>query len=238
MIISKPLIMFVVGLVTGGSIGTAAGALYFKKKYEKEYDEAIDEMEEYYQKVDTYKKGAVSEEEVNPSSKYVRNSETENGRDKGPLSAEEREAIREKLNKNWEMTTNYAAMFTGGEPDDDEEDSPQVFNENGNPVSIDVEATEYHAANRDRGPIVVEESEIGQYPAYFDHETFFFYPKAGILTDEENREIMDPETFLGDNLTESGFDEDDEERLFVVNFRLDTIFEVQKLDGDAIPPVY
>lgn len=232
------MITFIIGLVTGGSIGTAAGALYFKNKYEKEYDEAVEEMEEFYQKTDSYKKGALAEEEVNPSSKYVRNSEAENGRDKGPLSAEEREEIREKLNKNWEGTTNYASMFTGGEPDDDEEESPQVFNENGNAVTVDVEATEYHAANRDRAPIAIEEDEVGQYPAYFDHETFFFYPKVGILTDEENREIMDPETFLGDNLTTTGFDEDDEKKLFVVNFRLDTIFEVQKLEGDAIPPVY
>ena len=233
--ISKSLIMFLIGFVTGGSAGAIGTTLYYKKKV----DDLIDEVEELEEEVDNKlrrKKHEEDSEEVNPRSKYLKSSETENGRDKGTLSPEERQAIKEKLDKNWEQTTNYASMYDGGEPDDDEE-SPSVFNENGYGVALDMEANEFHQKNRNIPPRIISADSIGSLPAYFEKETFFFYPEVGILTDEENREIMDPETYLGDSLTKYGFDENNEKNIFVVNYSTDTLFEVQKMEGEYVSMV-
>lgn len=217
------------GLVIGAISGIIGTHLYYKKKIDNlEYQ--VDELDHYVNELSNnlYKK---SDDGVNP----VKGAD--NGRDDGPLSESERQAIKEKLDKNWAETTNYASMFvseelgTGGEPDDDEEDPTLSEDEKQGYVDA-MEATEEHAKNRNRKPKIISEEAIGELPAYFNRETFFFYDQEGILTDEENNEIVDPETYLGDSLTKYGFDQNEEERIFVVNYRLDSIFEVQKMKGD------
>ena len=226
------LLWFAIGLLTGGTIGGVGGSLYFKNKYQKKYEEDIEEMEEYYEVVDEYKRTSKEDkEEVNPS--YDKESkESDTGRENGPLSKEERQRIKEKLDKNWEGTTNYAAMFNedGGEPDDDEED-PSLLEGDGNKATIDLEATLEHKKNRDKSPRIISSEAVGEMPAYFEREIFFYYPESGVVTDEVNNEIPDPETFLGDCMSKYDFDVNDEERIFVVNYQLDTIYEVQKLKG-------
>ena len=233
------LIWFAIGLLTGGAIGGVGGSLYFKNKYQKKYEEDIEEMEDYYKAVDEYKRSSkVDNEEVNPS--YSKGSDkTETGRENGPLSKEERRIIKEKLEKNWEGTTNYAAMFeseledeagVGGEPDDDEED-PSLSEGEGNAPVVDVEATNDHRKNRDKRPKIISAEAVGEMPAYYERETFFYYKESGTIADEVNNEIPDPETYLGDCMTKYDFDINDEERIFVVNYQLDTIYEIQKLKG-------
>lgn len=229
---TKPLIMFFVGLLTGGGIGAGATSIYYNKKINDlidDFEEDVAELEDEFRR--KKKKKEVDEEEVNPRKRFSESAD--NGRDKGVLSYEERQKIKEKLNKNWEETTNYANMFDGGEPDDDEED-PTLFEEYGNGVAVDVEANEFHQKNRNKSPKIISSEAVGSLPAYLDRETFFFYSDVGILTDEENQEIPDPETYLGDSLTKYDFDTNDEKMMFVINYALDTIFEVQKMKGDPI----
>lgn len=245
--INPKLIWFALGVLTGGAIGSVSMGVYLKRKFTKEFEEAIDEMEEYYDKVDEYRRPFKDVEapdvNVNPVNKV---DETNTGRENGSLSKKQREEIKKKLDKNWEKTTEYAAMYDGGEddiagiggePDDDEEEvDPSLLEEDGEPVEVDEEATTEHAKNRTKPPKIISASALGDVPAYYEEETFFFYADLGILTDENGNEIPDPETYLGDSLTKYNFDTSDEERIYVINYRLSSVYDVQKVYGDVINP--
>lgn len=103
----KPIITFFAGLIVGGAAGVFGTKKFFEEKYQKRYEEDHDALEQYYHRVDEY-----SRKEKEPEENDQNDLETDS-RPGGRMSAEERKAIKEKLHKNWEGTTNYAAMYRG-----------------------------------------------------------------------------------------------------------------------------
>lgn len=105
----KNILIFVSGLTIGGVVGVFGTRKYFQDKYQKQYEEDHDALEEYYHRTDEYARGDSDDEEefeddgVNPV-------ETDS-RPGGRMTAEQRAEIKEKLNKNWAGTTNYAGMY-------------------------------------------------------------------------------------------------------------------------------
>lgn len=105
----KNILIFVSGLAIGGAAGVFGTRKYFQDKYQKQYEADHEDEEEYYHWTDEYARGDHEDEEefeddgVNPL-------ETDS-RPGGRMTAEQRAEIKEKLNKNWEGTTNYASMY-------------------------------------------------------------------------------------------------------------------------------
>lgn len=203
---------FVFGTLTGAIIGGVSTYLYMKKKVDDANDE-INNIVEYYGLASDYEEE--EDLEVNPVKKDGEDSD---------LSLQDKLEIKQKLEKNYEKTTDYASMYKAmnyDHPlDDDEEDDDS---------EAAVEATIEHNKNKDKAPKIISVEAVGDLDSYIDHETLFFYKDDGILTTEDNEEIHDPGYYIGDALTKYGFDENDEEIIHVMNYALDTHYEIQKV---------
>jgi hypothetical protein len=64
-----------------------------------------------------------------------------------------------------------------------------------------------------------------------DKETLYFYFGDGVLTTADDEIVDDPENLVGDALTKYGFNTNDEKVIYVRNVRIDTDFEIQKVDS-------
>ena len=68
-------------------------------------------------------------------------------------------------------------------------------------------------------------------PAHIDKEVLYFFAHDEMLTDDNEEPVEEPERLVGDALTKYGFNESDEMIIFVMNYNLDTCYEIQKLDS-------
>lgn len=264
---TKSIMIFFGGMVSGAAAGILAVRTYYKKKYEKDHAA----LEEYYRGVDKYARQDHKEEEEDDG---INSPDTRPG---GRMSPEERKEIKEKLNQNWEGTTNYAKMYRvkdgyteqklaeaqhpldQGEPGETESDdiSPECQNcayydaENGycnseeesvndddscsffklKEDSPEEEAFEEHQKNKNRPPKIISDEAYGELPAHIDKEVLYFFAQDEMLTDDNEEPIEEPERLVGDALTKYGFNESDEMIIFVMNYNLDTCYEIQKLDS-------
>lgn len=202
----------------GGAVG--AGITYYFMK--KEIDSLVDEINEFNEYNDI-------------SGRYKNDEETDDG--VNPLSDEERNDIREKLNKNYEGTTSYASMYNKKVSEDVEDE----LIENEHPEDSDedelteeqeeaLSATEEHRKNKNKPPKIISEEAVADLPSYIDNELLYFYTEDGVLVNEEEEEL-DPSMFIGDALTKYGFESNDEEKIFVMNYALDVCYEVAKIRG-------
>lgn len=133
----KPILTFFAGLVVGGAAGVLGTKKHFEEKYQKRYEEDHDALEEYYHRVDEYaRQEKEPEEEDDPNDQNEVETDSRPG---GRMSPEERKAIKEKLHKNWEGTTNYAAMYKGPRVDLAEKEHPLDQGEEGETGPEDLE---------------------------------------------------------------------------------------------------
>lgn len=200
------LLYFALGFLVGGAVSY----LYMSKK-KKEVEDEFNDYLEYNNIGDHYSRESRDQEEVNPS-------------------IEDDDDIKERLMEGYEKTTNYAAMYKGEAAnyehplDDDEEDDDEE-----NSASLDTESTEDHLKNRNRPPKIISSDALGDVPSYFDKETLIYYFDDDVLANEEDEELVDQETYVGDALTKYGFkNRDEEETIHVLNYALDTLYTVQK----------
>lgn len=234
---NRDIIIFGSGLGIGIGSGILATMQYFKKKYSTIADQQIAEMEEYYGK-DNYIRQDTriiedDADEVNPI-----NEDGEPDRTRGVLDQDARDEIKKKLLDNYarssEMATNYAQISKElfeqkraevEHPEDDEEEEPIT--------ETPEEIADYeHKQNFNKPPRIISLEEYNSLPGNIDTQTLYFYLHDGVVTDDDENEIPDPETLIGDSLTKYGFDEDDEEMIiFVMNYQLDTAYEIQKVIG-------
>ena len=200
---------FVGGLIFGALAGGVSTYLYMKKKV----DEANNELNDYLQYND------ISEEYDEETEDYEE--------DEVEVNSDENDDIKEKLELNYEKTTNYAAMYKGSasdyehpvDSDEDEED-------------LALEATIEHRKNMTKKPKIISAEAAADLDAYIDHSVLLYYVEDEVLATENDEEITDPETFIGDALTKYGFiDNEDEEIIYVMNYELDTCYEIQKMEG-------
>lgn len=313
----KSILLFVGGLVTGGAAGVFGTRKYYQNKYQKQYEDDHAALEEYYHRTDEYiRKGHDEEEEFEDDGI---NSPESDSRPGGRMTPEERAAIKEKLNRNWEGTTNYAGFYKeknnseikmdlmGGDPADsehpeedvpincqncfymsggrcakgreefdcnasfvdcngyhapysggveicgncayydeetgycslveesvNEDDSCSDFKKCGEENSIDFpdeEAFDEHQKNKNKPPRIISEEAYSNLSPSVDQKTLYFYTEDEVLTDENEEMLDDPETYVGDALTKYGFNESEEMIIFVMNYALDTCYEIQKVDA-------
>ena len=263
---AKSIMIFFGGMVSGAAAGILGVRTYYKKKYEKDYAA----LEEYYRGVDKYARQDHDEDEDDG----INSPETRPG---GRMTPEERKEIKEKLNRNWEGTTNYAGMYRvkdglteqqlaeaqppldqgeDGETDpgdiepmcqncayfDSEEGYCTVSEEHVNDddscsdfkVGVETpeeEAFEDHQKNKNRPPKIISDEAYGELPAHIDKEVLYFFAQDEMLTDDNEEPVEEPERLIGDALTKYGFNESDEMIIFVMNYSLDTCYEIQKLDS-------
>lgn len=242
----KNILLFVGGLAIGGAAGVFGSMKYFQNKYQKQYEEDHAALEEYYHRTDEYARGDHEDEEeefepdVNPSTET-------NSRPGGRMSQEERDVIKAKLNRNWEGTTNYAGMYREkngytegklaeaqhpldqGEPGEEDPEDEELS-------TPEEDAFDDHQKNKNRDPKIISADAYSELPAHIDKKVLYLYAYDETVVDEDNDDepIEDPERLIGDALTKYGFIDNDERIIFVMNYSLDTCYEVQKVDASWI----
>lgn len=266
----KSVLLFGSGLLAGATGGVIGTMKYFQHKYQNEFEALRDEMEAYYRQCDHYARLEEEQDEEGETDDGI-NSESKPG---GRMSSEDRAAIKEKLSRNWEGTTNYAGMYRRGKEDEaksaeaehphdqGEEGEEEPICQNckncdlesgycsllGETVNMDAscddfisfseengyaqneEAFEDHQKNKDKAPKIISAEAYSNLPAYIDQEILYFYSYDEILCDENEEPIDEPERLVGDALTKYGFIDNDERIIFVMNYAIDTCYEIQKID--------
>lgn len=223
-----------VGGAIAGAIGGVLGTMgYFKKKYEKIALDQITEIEEYYS--DKISKNYIREDdaEINP----VDDGDVSNtGRENGVLSEEERSAIKEKLLDNYARTsnnaTNYSQISTERFIAKREEAENEAPDDEDEPVTMTPEeiADDEHKKNFNKPPRILSLDEYSNLPSYIDTQTLYYYFDNMVVTDDNDEVVDDYERLVGDCLDKGDFiNSQDEMMLFVMNYQLDTAYEIQKV---------
>lgn len=230
---TKSIMIFFGGMVSGAAAGVLAVRTYYKKKYEKDHAA----LEEYYRGVDKYARQDHDEDEDDG----INSTETRPG---GRMTPEERKEIKEKLNRNWEGTTNYAGMYREkngytegklaeaqrpldqGEPGEEDPEDEELS-------TPEEDAFDDHQKNKNRSPKIISADVYSELPAHIDKKVLYLYAYDETVVDEDNDDepIEDYERLIGDALTKYGFIDNDERIIFVMNYSLDTCYEVQKVDA-------
>lgn len=219
------LLYFVSGFVLGAAGGALAHKLYLDYTYKKENQDLYDTYEDIDERY-------LRKDEVNPT-------ESNTGRENGPISSQEREEIRRKLQTNHDITTNYAEMYKGSEEhpvdsdeDDPEEPGPEYFedeeSEEIQQMENSLDATLEHEANKKKPPKIISYEAVTELPNYIEQDDLFYYVDDDILANEAEEEL-DPETFIGDALWKYDFANNDETEIYVMNYALDTCYCVTKV---------
>lgn len=224
----KNILYFIGGIIVGGSVSVFVTKKHFQEKYKAYYEEDRNYLETYYGKTNEYRKKK-KEENEDPSEMDV-------SRPGGRMTPEERASVKEKLQKNYEQTTNYAAMYKTSSDDIDpaemehpEEGEPEPTNDQ-NEVSEE-KAFEDHQKNMNKPPKIISVEDYSNLPAHIDQQVLYFYSYDETLCDENEEIIEEPELLIGDALTKYDFVDSDESCIFVMNYATDTCYEIQKVDA-------
>ena len=208
---------FVLGAGAGFFCGVIASSIYEKKK-----DTLIDVKEDEF-----FEKDEVEAEElVNPTEEDLVD------REYGILSPEQRQEIREKLHKNYIGTTNYATKFgslTDKEFDELEIESLYPREEDDEEEIIDDMMN--RPIESEKSPEIVSYSLASELPNYYENSSLFLYLKDGVIVDEDDNELLDPLSIVGEiNPIINEYENSGEPIIFVRNYVLNTIYEIQIID--------
>ena len=244
---NKMIFSFIGGLVAGDGIGFIAASKFLNKKYFKKYDERVKELEEHYGKTSVYErdyKDEISADDLDEKTKGYKDVVSKIDRENGPLTRNQRNDIKDKLLRNEKQTTNYASMYKSKagpmadaleeklaeEQSPAEDEDEELDSEAQNPDDAYYEqAFDEHQKNKDRAPrIISAEAAEGLGPEW-DHQTLLFYMYNDALTTEDDNLVEIPNDLVGDCLLKYGFTDNDEMVIYVQNFALTTVYEVQKV---------
>lgn len=263
----KSILLFIGGLTVGCVSGVISTKKYFQYKYQKQYENDLVALQEYFGHIDEYSRKRHDDEELEDD----QNKDSEvDSRPGGRMTDEERAEVKEKLNRNWEGTTNYAGMYKNVEHEDtlihDQMIEPavdipitdtvckncssydseqcicQITDEKVMETdccsdfesiyeSPEEQAHNEHQKNKNRSPKIISEETYSNLPAYIDKDVLYFYTYDEVLVSDENEIIEEPNYLIGDVLTKYNFIENDERIIFVMNYALDTCYEIQKIYG-------
>lgn len=209
----REIIIFGIGAMVGGICGFFLSKFLLEERYHKIADDEIAEMKEYYDNLMKDVKTYEGKAEEKPKSD-----------DTEPDDERTRTSKREKKHLD---PVNYAHYFTDPAeeefPTEDEEELQEML-----------DADEYHERTMDNDPEEMTESAIGDLPPFFDSQILQFYTEDLVVA-EGDSEIIDYERLLGNCLEAGDFTiNDDRTIMFVVNYELETIYEIQKVFGAFI----
>ncbi len=228
----KSLLLFAGGLVIGGAAGILGTKKYFQDKYQKQYEKDHNDLEAYYKHVDEYSRQEHDQHEEEDNEVNPEESDTKPG---GRMSQEERAAVKEKLKKNWKGTTNYANMYREKHADEEEDLAEKEYpTEEDDEEDINPEDEDHfneHQKNRNKSPKIISAEAYSNLPAYVDQEVLYYYSIDSILCDENEEPVEEPGRLVGDALDKYGFADNEERLIFVMNYALDTCYEIQKVDA-------
>lgn len=207
----KSLIMFLLGGVVGAAVGAYGMKLYLQDKEHARADEEIEEMRKYYENLMDDVVTSKDEEENVPEPQHFK---------KGlPDEEESRESSTQKVN--------YQGFYLDpAETEYPEED--QYPDEEGDDFVEDM--ISFHERNKGRDPRIISVEAAGDLPANIDHQILYYYKYDETITDEAGLPIEDYERLIGGCLYKYDFVDNDERILFVLNYDLDTLYEIEKLD--------
>lgn len=241
---NKMIFSFVGGLIAGGGIGFVAASKLLDKRYFKKYDDRVKELEKYYGKVGVYDreyKDEIRADDLKGTKKI------ESGRENGPLTKDQRDAIKDKLLRNEKRTTNYASMYKSkagpmaealeeklaeeeSPEEDDEGEEEELGSEAQTPDETYYElAFDEHQKNKNRDPRIISAEAADGLGPEWDHQTLLFYMYNDALTTEDDDLVEIPYDLVGDCLNKYGFIDNDEMAIYVQNFALTTVYEIQKV---------
>ena len=200
----KGIMIFLIGTGLGTAAGFFAGKSLTEKKLHAECDKEIEEMRQYYKE----KIGA-----DNITKDYVACPAEEKPED--PKEAESKKIPPKQF-------VNYKEYFDAAESEHPEEDPT----ENQEAEEMD----EFHRKNKNRKPKIISAEAAGDIPAGVDHKILRFYAYDESLVDPDiGEEIDEPGYLVGDCLDKYDFADSDEKVIFVINYELDTIYEIEKV---------
>lgn len=281
----KSILLFVSGLIAGGTAGVFGTKKYFENKYQKRYEEDHTQLEEYYHRRDEYTRISHDDNEEEEFEDDGINSPESDSRPGGRMTLEERAEIKKRLDKNWQGTTNYAGMYRtkdgyteeklaeGQHPLDQGEEGEEdpKYDENEEccarcaRCTYDEENTSYycshlqehvgasdsccdfepeyinnsspeedvfdeHQRDRNKPPRIISAEDYSNLPSHIEQEVLYFYVYDEQLCDDEEVPVEEPERLIGDALTKYNFVDSEERVIFVMNYALETCYEIQKLD--------
>lgn len=213
------MVSFIAGFVTGGVVTGVTAGLYFKKKYQQLLSE----------------NGLNSDSEEELADKYIRKDLQEDLIE----VANSRKTVNREVMENYESKkTDYRGMyqpkdsFAAGKNlvdamEESDEDAEADLAEN----TSENDADDWHEKNKNRPPEIISADEAGELPSWVDSSVLFIYTDDDTVTDEDRNVIEDPERFLGNCIEDSQFLYTEEEQIFVLNYELDTLYDIQKVWG-------
>lgn len=233
----KMIASFGVGLV----IGAIGGVFVSRKLYSRKIEELMDALyedddvncdnSENNNNNNNNEDGGeenVNDEKSNDSKKGVENNTVGNGSGHDNVDLNK---IRDRVNRNWEQTSNYASMYSNPEPEDvdhDENYSSEALTRE----EIEEEETfDDYQNNKGRKPKIISLEDFSSFPPSVDTAVLYYYRYDDILVDENDEVIDEPERLIGDSLIKYGWDESDEVLMFVMNYDLNTAYEIHKIFG-------
>ena len=242
--------IFFIGGATIGALGGIFGTKgYFEKKANERADETITEMKELIKA--QYKVPAETEDIANPVEEEKTNEGPSKIASKASESPQDRvlslEDIQTRLEEN-RVRTDYAAIYgqvhpesktekksrmpeievveySEKEPEDEEEDE---INEPYEEPPVVAYADEH----KGRKPRLISAAKVAELPDGIDIVGLQFYASDEVLADENTEEIIsDQHLIVGDCLTKYDFAHSDERTIYVMNYELNTCYEIVKIDA-------
>lgn len=96
--------------------------------------------------------------------------------------------------------------------------------------TLDQEDFENRQKNITKPPKIISADAYSDLGPGVTQEVLYYYTEDEMLTDENEEPINEPEAIIGDALTKYGFNDSNETIIFVMNYALDTCYEIQKVN--------
>lgn len=212
------------GVVVGGTLGVLATIVLLKKKFLKELDRRVDEMEAYYKRTDEYDKRKrdvrIRKDESKEEVDICKATDCKEGDLKNYAKA-----YRDLVENNYVVKEGKLKLAS-----DEELLAEQEYPEE-DPEELDEEEQamfESHLKERGRDPRIISFEKMGELDPSYDNQTLFYYMYDETVTDEDGNVIDEPNLLLGNTLGKYGFADNQEKTIYVQNFQLRTVYEVVK----------
>lgn len=197
----KTLLLCLATAAVSGTIGYFLG--------EKKAELLKEKLDKYYDISEEYRRTEKKEDNKKPEdSNLVHNEEMEfrNG---------------EKKNRKEVKKTDYAGIYQiKNKP---EEQASEMIKQ-----TLEQQANEEHEKLFEKEPEEISTDALGEVPKWVDRQTFFYFAYDGVITNEDNEEVENPEILFGTVIEDSGFNNNSEEMIFIRNYQTDCLYTLQK----------